>query len=388
MKKVEIIIIVFFLFLFSSCNNSVELCEIKEMKSMSNLIISRSSHIVNSYPNVDISKIECLPVYRLSSLKNAGGVKKTYDVIEYFNINLDFRDPKNCLDIVSYGECISSNHEYDLNGIICADLSKENNIYLIFDHSKIDNYMYGNIIFKGYDGFSSFSARDYRCDKNGVFEMLNVSFPEWVYNMNYKLDYLNNKCEIDKKEEAALAEFFAEYINNTEVFPFLAKESYIESKKSGIWAMENDDIYGGCTTEINFYKNGASDETTVLLGYYGFIDRITASYTIDTFGVYSSEKADNEFHEVKFEIFQSEHAYEKIGNYELLSYTEAKTQFDKDVNVYYSEDANAETIKDYSVYLVYGIDSKGYARPIYVKQAKGNIGNFNVNCGWIDAIKW
>lgn len=378
------LIFVIALLSLTACNSMGQFGEIDcdSVETLKCEAINRNGVITDPYP--DIANLEQLPVFKVTGMKTEGGDIQIQNIMDELGVNLDFRNP-NDLKFQYKGELYNKSCIYNIdNGVRCIDSSVDGEtLNLVFDCSGDKNNLYfANYRFRGLDKIVEFSATDSRNSDGEIFKKLDVYLPQDVLLINYEYNNDNGYCEINENQESIIFKFFKDYINNHKsVFPFEVKKAYIENCIGFPYKVEDNNIYGECFTNVFFYENGSANSADVLLGYYGFVDRIIASYSVDNF---DSE----ELHSIKFVIEEDFLSYEQVAECKIISLKEAEICFEQDKSVYYSKNADSEIIKDYDIYLVYCIDSKGYARPVYVKQAKGNIGNFNADCGWIDAIKW
>ncbi len=289
-------------------------------------------------------------------------IQKAPELAEKFNINLDFISEENCTVHDEHTEFPSSECDFYAKDDTTRFYGSESTI-LISDIEKKHKF----INFSTLNHITSFSVGDY-CDEVMYMNKIRLNYPENIKNIKVKKE--NSNIYIEESEENEIGEWLKDYINShQELFPFDANGFQIEHNVSfGV-------LYH---TNAIFYENGTASATDVLLGYYDFLDNINAAYIT---GNTDGEK----IAEISFSVSKPTFTKEKIGDYELISYEEAKEIFEDNENINYSSDANSETIKNYELRLAYVLDNDSYARPIYVKQE--NYGWFNEKTGWIDAIK-
>ena len=334
---------------------------------------NRSGSNPNPYPDIDLAKIKKMPVYKATGKatdKRADGKA----LAEKFGIDL------------SYIESVWSDTEdvFTASGEFCHQYRDDESLFSVhivptgdFDDYYKERYEIAawNENLLEYSAVSPLGSDDISLKKIGF------NIPDEVSSIKYTLndDFLT--CEISDEEEREIVSFFTDYINdNPDIFPFKARGYYVETKRYGLWA-ENDEgeICGEAGTRVIFCNCDEVSEADILAAHHGLTDVITAAYMAGTTWLEGYETT----HSVEITIEEYSESYELIGEYDVIPFKEAEKRFKNNDNVNYTREISADESDEHkAVYLKYIIDSEGYVRPVYVYGISPNDSSM-----WIDAIE-
>ncbi len=334
---------------------------------------NRSGSNPNPYPDIDLTKIKKMLVYKATGKatdKRADGkALAEKNGIDYNHLKSIWSDTEDV---------------FTANGEFCHQYRDDESLFSVhivptgdFDDYYKERYEIAawNKNLLEYSAVSPLGSDDISLKKIGF------NIPDEVSSIKYALndDFLT--CEISDEEEKKIVSFFTDYINdNPDIFPFKARGYYVETKRYGLWA-ENDEgeICGDAGTRVIFYDCDDVSEADILAAHHGLTDVITAAYIAGTTWLEGYETT----HSVEITIEEYSGSYELIGEYDVIPFKEAEKRFKNNYNVNYTREISADESDEHkAVYLKYIIDSEGYVRPVYVYGISPNDSSM-----WIDAIE-
>ncbi len=333
---------------------------------------NRSGLNENPYPNVDLTKIKKMPVYKATG-KTVDQRADAKALAEKFDIDL------------SYIESVWSDTDdiYMENGEFCAsykDLENRFAVDIVPTGDYRDFYKERYDITARSENLLEYSAVSPRGGNDVSLKKIGIDIPDTLSSISFTLNS-DSTCEISAEEEKAIASFFTEYINsNPDIFPFEVSGHYTETKRYGLWA-ENDEgeICGDAGTRVIFCSCEDVTEADILAAHHKLTDVITAAYIVETTWFEGYETT----HRVEITVEEYSESYELVGEYDIIPFEKAEKRFKNNDNVNYTREIpEDETDQHKSVYLKYIIDSEGYARPVYVYGISPNDSS-----AWIDAIE-
>lgn len=334
----------------------------------------RSGLNVNPYPDVDLTKISKMPVYK------ATGKTEDYrtdgkTIAEKFGIDYN------------YLKSIWNDTEdvFTADGEICAGLRDDErsfSVHIVPTGSHDDYYRerYEIVAWSGnnplkYSAVSPVDSDDVSLKRIGI------NLPDTISSISYTLKDDFYTCEISEEEEKEIASFFMDYINEkSDIFPFKTGEYYSENMRYGLW-WHNDDgeMCGAAGTRVVFLNCANATEADILAAHHGLTDTITAAYIVQTDWNESYQTT----HSVEITVAEYSESFEKVGEYDIIPFEEAERRFKNNEDVNYTREISEdESDEDMGVFLKYITDSEGYVRPVYVYGISPNDSSV-----WIDAIK-
>lgn len=359
-------------FLLCSCSVRSDKSQLPELKdgftSLKAEALFRDGMVHYLYPDIDVSEITALPVYKITEIENNDLLhENAIEFAEKLNINLDFVSAENCTVHDKHSEFPTSECIFKAENKSVRFRASDSDVF-ISDNDR----GYQSIKISALNSETAVSVCDY-CNDTVYMNKIGLDFPENIKNIKLK----NNENIITENEEHDIGEWLRKYINeHKDIFPFTVEKFHVEHNMA-LTLNANNELVGRYHTDVYFYKDCTASATDALLGYYDFTDYIKATYVVINIDGY-------ELAEVIFTFPKETFIKEKIADYKLISYRAAEQIFKKGENVNYSDDADAESIKDYELRLAYVLDNNGYARPVYVKQ--NSFGWFSKETAWIDAI--
>lgn len=328
---------------FSGCNQSKRFGDISDPSSLTSLQVtgfSTSGFYSTCYPELDLSDIEKLPVYHASRIDcetRLEQLEKKIPGIFYNSLNL----------------IESQNNSYsNESGSFCVGF--DNNCDWIY--------------FRNAEQSKTF------------FEEVGLRLPEKdIAKYNEKTGELT----INEKKIQTLiqeCEGMAVQLRNAD---FCLGDYSV--RREGLWNDKKNIIHANYSITISY--TNAYPETTKdrLLNYYNLYDRIDFIFSFQHDDIF----------DFKIKSYTVENLY-LVDDYGIISPEKSIERFDDNINVYFSYDkidekvtfnADTESIKDYSIYIIYVCDKENFIRPIYSKQDYRFVGNF-FGAAWIDAIKY
>ena len=324
------------------------------------------------YPEVDLTKIEKMPVYKATG-KAADKRADGKALAEKFGIDL------------SYIESAWSDTDdiYMENGEFCAGYRDAENLFSV---DIVPTGDYRDFYEERYDIMAlsenrlRFSAVSPRGGDDVSLKKIGIDIPDTLSSISFTLND-DSTCEISAEEEKAIASFFTEYVNsNPDIFPFKVSEYYTETKRYGLWANNDEgEMCGAAGTRVIFCNCEDVTEADILAAHHKLTDVITAAYIVGTTWQEGCETT----HRVEITVEEYSESYELVGEYDIIPFENAEKRFKNNENVNYTREIpEDETDEHKSVYLKYIIDSEGYARPVYVYGISPNDSS-----AWIDAIE-
>jgi len=334
----------------------------------------RSGLNVNPYPDVDLTKINKMPVYK------ATGKTEDYradgkTIAEKFGIDYNYlKSIWNDTEVV-----------FTADGEICAGLRDDErsfSVHIVPTGSHDDYYRerYEIVAWSGnnplkYSAVSPVDSDDVSLKRIGI------NLPDTISSISYTLKDDFYTCEISEEKEKEIASFFMDYINgNSDVFPFKAGAYYSENMRYGLW-WHNDEgeMCGAAGTRVVFLNCADATEADILAAHHGLTDTITAAYIVQT----DWNEPYQTTHSVEITVAEYSESFEKVGEYDIIPFEEAERRFKNNEDVNYTREISEdESDEDMEVFLKYIIDSEGYVRPVYVYGISPNDSSV-----WIDAIK-
>ncbi len=334
----------------------------------------RSGSNSNPYPDVDLTKISKMPVYKATGKaddQRADGKA----IAEKFGIDYN------------YLKSIWSDTEdvFTSDGGFCASLRDDEQSFSVHIVSTVnyDDYYrerYEIVAWSGnnplkYSAVSPLGSDDISLKKIGI------NLPDKISSVSYTLNDDFYTCEISEEEEKEIASFFMDYINeNSDIFPFKADEYYSENMRYGLW-WHNDEgeMCGAAGTRVVFLSCDNATEADILAAHHGLTDTITAAYIVQT----DWNELYQTTHSIEITVAEYSESFEKVGEYDIIPFEEAERWFKNNENVNYTREIpEDESDENKEVFLKYITDSEGYVRPVYVYGISPNDSSV-----WIDAIK-
>jgi len=335
---------------------------------------NRSGSNPNLYPDIDLTKIEKMPVYKVTGKaedRRADGKA----IAEKFGIDYN------------YLKSIWNDTEdiFTAKGEICEKLTDDEqlfSVHILPTADSRDYYKERYTITAWKENLLEYSAVS-PLESDGIsFKKIGINIPDEISCISYTLKDDLYTCEIAEDEEKKIISFFKDYINsNSDIFPFKAKEYYSENKRFGLWWYNDEgEICGSAGTKVIFYNCDNAAESDIIAAHHGLTDIITAAYIVDTDW---NEPPYQTTQAVEITIEEFSESFEKVGEYNIIPFKEAERCFKNNDNVNYTREIMLdESDENKAVYLKYITDSKGYVRPVFVYGVSPNDSS-----AWIDAIK-
>ncbi len=336
------------LIMLSGCTQS-ELPDIdNEVTQLKILDMTRNGDLINPYPEIDISQITSLPVYKASTVNIDLSYKKIMELeTKYLGSIYDLKPPFYVADewrIWDYG------YRIDLINYLSASSSDQ------------DLYGEEEIYIASNSGFHIY-FRDILQDKySSVF-----SFPF-------------DKCppaEIDKSiscDEAVnmLMPAVDTHIKEQDMI-YPNSYSYTDYKYYAV--AESVGNYG---LILNFRPQEMSSDKDILLDYFDLCNKV--SFEFQWYMKEQDESCRSDC--VSLDITSSTtDNYEYIGDYELITVEEAKEKIDNAGDDVFEFMFGRKGGEYDDIHIVYIADGQGYLRPVYATT------NRNTHRVWTDAIK-
>lgn len=342
------VLVLTFMFILTSCNSKQsgfpKISKWDDAEALVKTGYLRNGILADPYPECDLTQIKMLPCYKYNDEQDI--LRKR--ITEFANLF--------SLDISQWDENFNSGDNHMRYSI--SDNMVEKSIYA-------SGCSVGISVTVPYtDGaemldtpLGSFCATPNYVESNGSLVLSEELAKSYSANAEILLDKLRRKYILHKVD----SEKYNSSFGNNE-FPENIKTTFCY-----------------CT------EPQTNEAESVLLHYYGLDNcvRFQTSYYNGKFNA-TLNMSDTDY-------------MSEVGNYKIIAYSEAKCEFDDDDNVTYCQFSetdselrqsdNAETVRNYDLYLVYVQDNSGYIRPIYMKQDYYSVGNL-FGAAWIDAIKY
>lgn len=303
---------------------------------------TRNGDWVNTYPEINISNITSLPVYKV-------GTNSLDDLYEdVLSLESAYGEP------VPFTEWRIQNNEYNIE--LTNTVSAEE---YGFDFNDTEKSFSAN-----HDGFRIY-LRDILHDRN--IERFTLLFDTF------------SPTEIDETMDCAAAaeilrSVYEEHMNN---YDFIYDGFFYTDYR--YYVVEN--IVDKRGLILNFRQKELLSDQEVLLDYYDICDKVSFeiqwhkevpedfpfSYSYTSIPLYIRKFSTNN--------------YDFLGNYDIITVDEAKIRFENGDKIFY---INSRKLPYDDIYLAYIIDAQGYIRPIYTAV---NHGEDLMYVMWTDAIE-
>ncbi len=344
MKKVILgVMLIIGVTIFNGCNRTKQFGDISDPSSMISLQVtgfSTSGFYSTRYPELNLSDIEKLPVYKSPVIDCETRLEQIEKIIP--------RDFYNSLNLIES----QSNSYSNNNGSFSVG----------FDYNC--DWIYFRTAEQSKNFFDNVGLR--LPEKNTV--KYNEKTGELAINEE-KLQTLIQKCE-----EIAVK------LRNQDF-----RLGNYSVRREGLWSDEKNVIHANYSITISFTNVHPETTRDRLLDYYNLYDRVDFTFLFQHDDIFDFQIKS---YTVENLIF--------VDDYSVIPIEKSIERFDDNVNVYFSYDkidgeltfnADTESIKDYNIYIIYVCDKENFIRPIYLKQDYNFVGNF-FGSAWIDAIEY
>lgn len=331
------------LIMLSGCTQS-ELPDIdNDVTQLKMLDITRNGDLINPYPEIDISQITSLPVYKASNVNIDPSYKKIMDLeTEYMSPICDYKSSFYVDDewhIWDYGYGIDLEHSFD------SDICINDEVYTA-SNSGFHVY-FRDVLQKKYSDIFSFPFdkcplieidKSISCD-----EAVNILMPTVDTHIKKQgIIYPNNYSYTDYKYYAV-----AESVNN----------------------------YG---LILNFRPQELSSDKDILLDYFDLCNKI--SFEFQWYKKEEDELWKSDCVSLNINSSTTDN-YEFIGEYDLITIEEAKEIIDNAGDDVFEFLFGRKGGEYDDIHIIYIADKQGYLRPVYATT------NRNTHRVWTDAIK-
>jgi len=305
--------------------------------------LSRNGDLMNPYPEIDISQITSLPVYKASNVDIDPSYKKIIELeTEYVGSIYDHKPPfyvDSEWNILDYGYGIDLKHSFDSDICINEEVYTASNSGFHVYFRDVLQEKYSDIFSFPFDKFHPAEIDE----SISCYEAVNMLMPAVDTHINEQdMIYPNSYSYTDYKYYAV-----AESVGN----------------------------YG---LILNFRPQEMSSDKDILLDYFDLCNKVSFEFQWYKKEQDESWKSDC----VSLDITSSTtDNYEYVGDYELITVEEAKEKIDNAGDDVFEFMFGRKGGEYDDIHIVYIADGQGYLRPVYATTNK------NTHRVWIDAIK-